>query len=301
MIAPTAEAVSVPEPTAPPVERSPVIDRPTRSDEGPRDESAPDLDQAFEAKMQWAQTAVSSGQYDEAAAALEAAYRIRPLRAVLLDWAHAERRAERCERAVFLYGRYLASVSADPPAEDAEARQSELAEEGRRACLDQSEQPPAELPGVVLVIRPPRSTWPAPSREPEAEPSPRRSGPSPVVSVEPPRPPSNRPPPPPPRRDDQTWRSDPVGWSLIGTGMLSAAGAGGLFAVAHTAEPDPTVTPSHAAYLDGVRRASRLEIGGWSFVAIGSALVVAGIVRLAFVANRERQRRARWVFVLDPM
>jgi hypothetical protein len=259
----------------------------------PADPNAPDpaeeaKNKEFEAQMERAKKAVDAKDFEEAAAALEAAYRLSPTRQVLLDWAHAERFAEQCDRALFLYDRYLASIAEDVASGDEQAvRKDKTAREGRDECREEMEEGEA---AAMLIIPPPRTSAPKPKEDDKA------SAPAPQTVAEPVD--LDAEPEPAPTEHDKglhvtTWRKDPVGWSLFGAGLLSLVGSGAMFAVAYTGKPDPLTAPSHAAYLDAVDRSSRLEVGGWTFVGIGSALVLSGIIRLAFVSSREHNSRAK--------
>ena len=253
-------------------------------------------DQEFEGKLDEARAAVEAKKYLEAAGLLEAAYRLIPTRKVLLDWATAERYAERCDRAIFLYERFLDSIAKEVSAGNEQAlSKAETAREGRAKCRESMEGKAASAP--VLIIPPPIASKPEPKPAPTEDAG--DDTPSPTVL----QPDTDRRSPvdkKSQRRNDpaHAWK-DPIGWSLFGTGLFALVGSGAMFAVAYTGEPDPLTSPSHSAYLDAVDRSRNLEIGGWTFVGIGSALVVSGIVRIAYVSARAKQgqprRQATWL------
>jgi hypothetical protein len=99
-------------------------------------------------------------------------------------------------------------------------------------------------------------------------------------------PPADRAPPairktPPPR-----WRN-PGGWSALGAGVLVGALGAGLAGGSIAIEADARAASTLPRELELQQRAQRMEIAGWTFVGIGAAAVVAGVV---FLATNARAR-----------
>ena len=224
----------------------------------------PAEDAEYDGHLQRAEAAFSEGQFDDAAEALKAAYELSPQDDVLFNWANAERLAGRCDRAVELYDRYLGAAAEDVAQGDAVSKEYVAVAEQRRAECEEA-----------------IDAEPTPAAEPQRTPV---QDPEPIPTVDRPPPPATQ----PDRAPASPWWRDRIGWSLTGVGLAVAGAGGGLLGAAFSREPDPNGGGLHADYIDSVDSASRLEIAGWSLLAVGSAAIISGVVRFAVVSRRRR-------------
>lgn len=124
----------------------------------------------------------------------------------------------------------------------------------------------------------------------EGEPSP---VPPPVgpVPVEPPRDdgasPSPSPAPPPPR----PWYADPLGDALVAVGLVGVGVGAGLLGRSRVEARAAEGADALQAYDERSRRATALDRAGLVTLAVGSALLVGGVVRLVVVGTRPRRSR----------
>jgi tetratricopeptide (TPR) repeat protein len=211
------------------------------------------------AKLQEAQAAFKSEDYDAAAAAVEAAYMIEPNPMLLYPWAQAERSRGNCAAAVELYRRFLDSnppeAAATPARENMERCEEQLAAE--------APEPEAEPDPVDEVIE----EEPEPEAEPKA-----------VVKDEQPK--------------AKRWYADPVGGVLVGVGVVGVGVGAGLMGVAGSKAKKAGDAEMHTEYLDMRDGATKLRNGGAIALSIGGALVVGGVVRYLLVAKKGKQGKA---------
>ena len=198
---------------------------------------------------------VEAGRYDEALAVLDQAERERPLPVFVYVRATIEERRGDCERAIALYQRFLEHDVAEEDAEDARR--------GVARCRGE--------PGVVS--------------EPDA--SPAGSGsPEPAVGEPASEPASHDAPPPRP------WYADPTGDALAFTGVVGLAVGFGMFAQSRVDAHAAADAGSLQTFDDRSRRAVTLDRAGLATIAVGSALVLGGVIRWVLVGTRERRRVA---------
>lgn len=211
------------------------------------------------AKLQEAQAAFKSEDYDAAAAAVEAAYIIEPNPMLLYPWAQAERSRGNCAAAVELYRRFLDSnppeAAATPARENMERCEEQLAAE--------APEPEPEPEPVDEVIE----------EEPEPEPEQK-----PVVKDEQPK--------------AKRWYADPVGGVLVGVGVVGVGVGAGLLGVAGSKAKKVGDAEMHTEYLDMRDGATKLRNGGAIALSIGGALVIGGVVRYLLVAKKGKQGKA---------
>lgn len=211
------------------------------------------------AKLQEAQAAFKSEDYDAAAAAVEAAYIIEPNPMLLYPWAQAERSRGNCAAAVELYRRFLDSnppeAAATPARENMERCEEQLAAE--------APEPEPEPEPVDEVIE----------EEPEPEPEQK-----PVVKDEQPK--------------AKRWYADPVGGVLVGVGVVGVGVGAGLLGAAGSKAKKVGDAEMHTEYLDMRDGATKLRNGGAVALSIGGALLIGGVVRYVLVAKKGKQGKA---------
>lgn len=201
-----------------------------------------------------AQKAFAAERYDDtvrfAARAFELTGDVRHLYAQ----AHAERFRGNCSAALGLYARVMA---AEPTSE-----LGELARRGIQLC---EEVDPAV--GSAPAATPPT--------EPEPEPEPALAAP---VGA-----PEDRPPRPRPR-----WIRDPLGGTLLGTGVVAVAVGAGLWVQASADLRAADRADDEATFADARRRARGFRIGAIVGFAAGGALLTGAVVRYGLVARKAR-------------
>jgi tetratricopeptide (TPR) repeat protein len=212
-------------------------------------------------------------QYDDAIAELRAGLAIDPQPEILYALGQAERRRGHCDRAVEYYQSCLALVK-DPAAVAAVKVQIERCNVEQGDAKEDAEQLPG--PDPFAPSAPPVPAPPVPAPPAAASPAPALQAPAPV----PPSTPTAVAPAPAPLN---RWQHDALGLSLVGVGVAAVATGGALFAVAETRLND--AAGSYQQYADA-RSAPTLQAVGIGGLALGGALVVAGVVRLAVVGAR---------------
>ena len=186
--------------------------------------------------------------FDGAAQAFADAYAIEPAGFLLYSWAQAERYAERCDKAITLFERFLATAPPDDEAAKA-----------RKSIVECGGIPPAEAP------------TPPPARlDPPDEPAPES-------------PPPREPPPPRPPRVGFI-----VGLSVAGVGALTGAAGALLLANGTRLRDTAPDASTQQAYLDQLDRGDRRQVGGIALVSVGAALLVGGVVTAIVTSRKRR-------------
>ncbi len=193
------------------------------------------------------------GRYDEAVERARAEYARTGDPVFLYVEAQAERFRGDCHRAIELYGRVLARSDAGTMAENA------------RDNIETCEQ---QL----------RAKEAAPQPKPEPQPEPASQ---PAVDVPPPD------PGPPPDARPRWWR-DPAGGALVGIGGIGLVTGIGLLVGGASQRDRAMEADDEASFVDGQRAGGRLVVAGAVVGGVGLAVAVAGIVRWAVVARRDR-------------
>jgi hypothetical protein len=132
-----------------------------------------------------------------------------------------------------------------------------FAEQRIELCRNELPEPPAE-PEVTGVAPPAEPLPPAPAREPTARP----------------------------------WHRDPAGAALVGVGLAGMTTGVVLTAVAHASQTKAERATDVDTYGDRNDRAVVLSRASIPVLAVGGALLVAGIVRYALVARSRRSQAA---------
>lgn len=197
---------------------------------------------------------MEAGRNDKALAVLDAAERERPHVVFIYTRATIEELRGNCEQAAALYRQFL--DHGVPPADAADARRGE---DRCRAILG---LPPIERDDDE-ADRP---------REPD------ESTETTELIVEPP-------PPPPP------WHTDPWGGVLVFGGVAGLGAGIGLYVQSRADERATEEAVDLQSFDERSRRAERLNAAGIATMAVGSALIVGGVVRYALVGTRARRRR----------
>lgn len=187
--------------------------------------------------------------FDAAAKAFADAYAVEPAGFLLYSWAQAERYAERCNKAITLFERFLATT---PPDEEAA--------KARKSILECGGIPPSESP-----------TPPPPARI------------EPPVESAPASPPRAEPPPPRPPNVGLI-----VGLSVAGVGALTGAAGAILLANGTRLRDTAPDASTQQAYVDQLDRGDRRQVGGIALVSVGAALLIGGVVT-AIVTSRRRR------------
>lgn len=205
--------------------------------------------------------AFAAQRWDEAARAFEAAYADHPRPELLWAQAQALRFGGRCEAALPLYERFLAT---DPTAEEIADANTNIA-----ACR--------ELVGEVAEVEP---VEPAPPPQPVAEPPPSALPPAPRVK--------------PAHRDivphvQARPSRDPWGHGLLWSGVGVAGIGAGLLAAGHARRADAADKSTEFQYEQTFAGAPALGQAGIAVLVTGAALFTAGIVRFAVVGARARR------------
>ncbi len=211
-------------------------------------------------------------QYDDAVVELRAGLAIDPQPELLYALGQAERRRGHCERAIEYYQSCLGLVK-DPAAAAALRVQIERC----KVTEGEPKEEPAQLPAS-----PPAAASAPVSVVPAAAPpaAPAAAVVAPAAAVVAPAAPA------PAAAPSARWSRDALGLSLGGIGIAGAAVGGALMGVAHAR--GAAAGGSYQAYADA-RSAPTWWTAGVVTLAVGGALVVAGVVRLAIVAARRHR------------
>ena len=90
----------------------------------------------------------------------------------------------------------------------------------------------------------------------------------------------------PVRAPARPWWRDPAGGVLVGTGAAGIVAGAVLVGLAHRDIDRAASAGDDRSYDERIDRAHRLEIAGGTVLAVGSALVVGGVVRWLVVRSR---------------
>lgn len=207
--------------------------------------------------------AFEAQRWDEAARAFEAAYADHPRPELL--WAHAQslRLSGRCNDALPLYERFIAT---GPTAEEIADAQTNVAE-----CREHVGEATAVEPVAPEPIARPSTPPPAPTVQ-------RRE----IVD-------DVRPAPRSRTREQPSARRDPWGHALLWSGVGVAGVGAGLLAAGHARSEQAAGSRTEFEYQTRFSGAPALGNAGIAVLASSAALVTAGIVRFAVVGARARR------------
>lgn len=207
-----------------------------------------------------AEAAFEAGDYETAASAAEQAYAEEKDPVYLWVRAQAERFGGHCEPAIEHYRQFVEAV---PQGQAADAARDNIAE-CEQALAAVPDEPSSE-PDPVDPLGPlePEGSGSSPT-EPGVDPSPEPS-------------PSDR---------GRRWYRDPWGGALVGVGVVALAVGGGLYGRARVDAREAEDATHVVTYGERIDRAVTLSRAGIPVMAVGGALVVAGVVRWIVVARR---------------
>jgi len=203
-----------------------------------------------------AQILFAEGNFGEASKLIEKAYLIEPVPELLFPWAQAEREQGNCRAAVDLYNRMLEEIPEGPMADSA------------RQNIERCEEELGDEEPVVAA--------PIIEEEPEPEPEP-DPAPAPVKTGED----DDRP-------KAKQWYKDPAGGVLTGLGVVGVGAGTALLIVAGSTAKNAPDAPSVTDYNDQSDQAVTQRNAGAGVLSVGGALLVAGIVRYALVAKKNK-------------
>lgn len=226
---------------------------------------------AEEAAVARAEAAFDEQQYAEAADAFEDAYTANPLPRYLWAGAQAERLAGDCAAAIDLYDRFLATGPSEKNERDAT--------NARQACADELDR--KKHPAKATA---PEGPAPSPATPSTSEPAPATDTAGKQAKPEPKPRDRERPP--------LAWYRDPWGGALVGSGVFVGGIGIGLLVSAVRLDKDAADASTEGAYESSRDDAVLRQRVGIATVAIGSALVVSGVVRWIVVGTRGHRRRA---------
>lgn len=210
-----------------------------------------------------AQAAFETGDYGTASERLEAAYLIEPESALLYPWAQAERQLDRCESAIGLYERFLDSKPSERMATAAQGNIDRC-----KAKLENASEPAPPDPG--------------PGADDETAPATTNDD---FTEEEVPK----------PDDDGERPRSDKigvaVGATLVGVGAVGLVAGGTMLGLATGRARAMEDAPTNTRYLELRKQALKLHTAGIAVLAVGSALVVGGIIQLAIVGAKRRKAK----------
>lgn len=211
--------------------------------------------------------AFEAQRWDEAARAFEAAYAAHPRPELLWAQAQALRFGGRCEDALPLYERFLAT---GPTTEEIEDANTNIV-----ACR--------EVVGVQADAVPVETV---PPPQPAVEPS----SPPPAPTVRPADVAADV--QPPPRKRPRSVGRDPWGHGLLWSGVGVAGVGAGLLAAGHARRVDARDSSTELEYQQTFAGAPALGQAGIAVLVTGAALITAGVVRFAVLSARARRGNA---------
>jgi tetratricopeptide (TPR) repeat protein len=217
-------------------------------------------------------TAYQKNNFQAAADALGRSFEIERDPDTLFAWAQAERKLDRCDRAIVLYEQLL---------------QHPNLPEANRSVV---EQKLAECRTIVAQVAPPAEATVAPAPVARAEPvtaAPELQPAAGPVSS----PPGSGPESPSAESPAYRWYKDPVGLSLVGVGLVAAGIGGGYLLAARAAASDAQAAASY----DQIRPLNdkidqRNKIGAGALIA-GGVLVVGGASWILWKQHDSGERR----------
>jgi hypothetical protein len=197
------------------------------------------------------ETAYREKRWSDASEAFAAAYERTGDPTYLYTQAQAERRGGRCDLAIGLYERFLATRPADVAAATARGYVAQCREEIGEAKVTGS------------------APEPTPVRDPIAAPV----GGT-VENAE----------------ARRAWWRDPWGGALVSIGSASLVTGAVLVGLAHREAGRASGAADDRGYGDHIERAQTRQIAGATVMSVGAALAVGGAVRWAVLARRGRER-----------
>jgi hypothetical protein len=223
--------------------------------------------------------AYSKGDYAAAAAAMSESYAKEGDPETLFAWAQAEKKLGHCSNAVELYNTLLGF---DLPAENKKVIQGQLAEckQATGASDDKPKEPEpkdkkpekkAEKPDKAPVVAQEEPAHAEPARE-----EPLRDQPAPSAEGKP-------------------WWKDPVGDTLLATGIVGLGVGTVMLVSAHSADSDKTMAGSYTAYANDLSTAHDRGLYGVVGLVAGGALVTGGIVWYATHQHHEHAAVTGWI------
>ena len=212
-----------------------------------------------------AEAAFAEERFAEAADGFAEAYAANPLPRYLWAGAQAERLANDCAAAIELYDAFLATEPAEKDARDAR--------DAKQACADKLAR--AATPSGQNAATGTTGAEPAPATAPTSPPEDAAA--------------SRR------KRAPQTWYRDPWGGALVGSGVFVGGIGVGLLVSAVRLDREAGDASTEGAYEASREDAVLRQRVGIATVSVGSALVLAGIVRWVLVGTRGRRGRAAFL------
>lgn len=204
-------------------------------------------------------TEYNLAHFKEALSAFEGAYRLRHDSAFLFNIGQCQRNLRHYEDAQLSYKAYLRESPALPPA--TRSKIQGLIAEMEQASRDRAKaatEPATVTPTVQTLTPPPAMPQPALV----------------VTSAA-----------PAPRRD---WYRNPVGWSLVGGGVVIAVVSAALLAVAAGEGSSAERATTQASFDSHHSRDLQLQQAGFPLLGIGAAAAVSGAIVLTLGARRRR-------------
>jgi tetratricopeptide (TPR) repeat protein len=218
-------------------------------------------------------TAYQKNNFQAAADALGRSFEIERDPDTLFAWAQAERKLDRCDRAIVLYEQLLQHPNL--PEANRSVVEQKLAE-CRTIVAQVAPPPPAEATVPPAVAR--------------AEPVTAASEPQPAAGPVAPSPGSG-PESPQAESPAYRWYKDPVGLSLVGVGLVAAGIGGGYLLAARAAASDAQGATSYDQIgpLNG-KIDQRNKIGAGALIA-GGVLLVGGASWILWKQHDSGERR----------
>jgi tetratricopeptide (TPR) repeat protein len=224
--------------------------------------AAPDREavQASERELRAGLTAYEAADYAVAIEHFERAYALHPSPQYLYAWAQAARSAGDCAAAVDLYQRFIAS--------GATGASLQAAQQNETRCREQLAEA-AQADAAAEASAPPEPTPVEPPIVADAPTEPAR-----------------------PRR-----RPDGLGIALVATGGAALGTGAALLAIASARRTTQDAATDYDRFDALDRQILRLDVAGGATLGVGAALAIAGVIRLATKARRNRAdpRQARLV------
>ncbi len=202
-----------------------------------------------------AQILFSEGDFGGAAKLIEKAYLIEPVPELLFPWAQAEREQGNCRAAIDLYTRLLEEV---PQGRMADAARSNIA-----LC---EEEMPAEEEEEEMVPVVEEDPLEEEFDEPEAVPVPK-------TDTQP---------------KAKQWYKDPAGGVLTGLGVVGVSAGAALLIIANGNANGAPDAPSLSDYNSQSDAALTQRNAGAGVLSVGGALLIAGVIRYALVAKKNK-------------